>query len=144
MDVHPGLLSREIDRLAAINFPQDGLGEQPADSLHRSAFPKQVHQTVDLFIDGESPVVVAPDIFAVERQPEWPNPSLRGQAALQVPPEALQTVDVGAVPATEFAPVVLHQAVDVALGSDARVGGRLVMPPAYPSRWLECDFTLAL
>ena len=33
VDVHPGLLSGEIDRLAAINFPQVGLGEQPLDSL---------------------------------------------------------------------------------------------------------------
>ena len=72
-------------------------------------------------------MVVAPDIFGhVERQPEWSNPSLRGQAALQVAPEALQTVDVGAGPTPELAPVVLHQAVDVALGSDARVGGQSV------------------
>jgi len=41
-------------------------------------------------------------------------------------PEALQTVDVGAVPTPELAPVMLHQAVDVALGSDARVGGQSV------------------
>lgn len=88
-------------------------------------FLKQVHQTVNLFIDGEVPVVVASNIFGhVERQPERPNPSLRCQAALQVAPEALQTVDVGAVPTTELAPGMLHQAVDVALGSDARVGGR--------------------
>src|SRR4029453_5783252 len=32
VDVHPGLLSRESDCLAAINFPQVGLGEQPSDS----------------------------------------------------------------------------------------------------------------
>jgi SH3-like domain-containing protein len=40
MDVHPGLLFREIDRLVAINFPQVGLGEQPIASsqLARAGF----------------------------------------------------------------------------------------------------------
>src|SRR5262245_65966177 len=32
VDVHPGLLFRDIDCLAAINFPQVGLGEQPIAS----------------------------------------------------------------------------------------------------------------
>ncbi len=70
-------------------------------------------------------MVVAPHIFGhVERQPGWPNPSLRSQAVLQVAPEALQAVDAGAVSTPEFALVMLHQAVNVALGSDARVGGQ--------------------
>src|SRR5215470_2211091 len=79
-------------------------------------------------------MVVAPHIFGhVERQPRRPNPALRGQAALQVAPEALQAVDVGALPTAEFALVMLHQAVDVALGSDARVGGQGVGAHDGPS-----------
>src|SRR5262249_19974281 len=103
-------------------------------ATRESTFLKHVHKTVDLFINGESSVVVAPHIFGhVERQPRRPNPALRGQAALQVAPEALQAVDMGALPTTEFALVMLHQAVDVALGSDARVGGQGVGAHDGPS-----------
>jgi hypothetical protein len=42
VNVHPGLLFREIDRLAAINFPQVGLGEQPTESSHGAGITASV------------------------------------------------------------------------------------------------------
>lgn len=71
---------------------------------------------------GLMPMVIPPHVLReVEREPRPPDPALRGQLALQVPPEALEAVDVRPAGGHVRALRVIHQAVDVPLRGDPRV-----------------------
>ena len=86
---------------------------------------QESHELLHLLIDRQAPMVVPPDVLRqVERQALLANPTFGRQPALQVAPEPLQAVDVGAARASVLPLAVLDQTMHVALGGNPRVAGQ--------------------
>ncbi len=77
---------------------------------------------MDLLFTGHSPMIIAPYILCeVERQPLTPDASFGSQAALEVAPEAFQTIDMSPPRPVEVALAMVDEPVHVPLRRDARV-----------------------